>query len=77
LRFHGGEDVGAVLLGFGPEDGDSMFLRNVGTYRRVYMEPKPRKTSSFMTMFTRVHQFTEQLDEVMEMPQRNVLTSLI
>jgi hypothetical protein len=29
-----------------PEDGDSMFLRNVGIYRRVYMAPNPRRTSS-------------------------------
>jgi hypothetical protein len=29
-----------------PEDGDRMFLRNVGVYRRVYSAPKPRTTSS-------------------------------
>jgi hypothetical protein len=29
-----------------PEDGYSMFLRNVGIYRRVYMAPKPRRTTS-------------------------------
>jgi hypothetical protein len=28
-----------------PEDGDSMFLRNVGIYRRVYKALKPRTTS--------------------------------
>jgi hypothetical protein len=27
-----------------PEGGDSMFLRNVGIYRRVYTAPKPRRT---------------------------------
>jgi hypothetical protein len=31
---------------FSPEDGDSIFLRNVGIYRRVYTAPKPRRTSS-------------------------------
>jgi hypothetical protein len=31
---------------FSPEDGDSMFLQNVGIYQQVYMTPKPR-TSSF------------------------------
>jgi hypothetical protein len=31
---------------FSPEDGGSIFLRNVGIYRRVYMAPKPRRTSS-------------------------------
>jgi hypothetical protein len=29
---------------FDPEGGDSMFLRNVGSYRRVYTAPKPRRT---------------------------------
>jgi hypothetical protein len=29
-----------------PEDGDNIFLRNVGIYRRVYAAPKPRRTSS-------------------------------
>jgi hypothetical protein len=29
-----------------PEDGDSMFLRNVGIYRRVYTAPKPRTATS-------------------------------
>jgi hypothetical protein len=31
---------------FRAEDGDSMFLRNVGIYRRVYTAPKPRGTTS-------------------------------
>jgi hypothetical protein len=31
---------------FSPEDRDSMLLRNVGIYRRVYTAPKPRITSS-------------------------------
>jgi hypothetical protein len=31
---------------FGPEDGGSMFLRNVNTYLRVYTAPKPRRTTS-------------------------------
>jgi hypothetical protein len=31
---------------FRPEDVDSMFLRKVGIYRRVYRAPKPRRTSS-------------------------------
>jgi hypothetical protein len=31
---------------FRAEDGDSMFLRNVGFYRQVYTAPKPRITSS-------------------------------
>jgi hypothetical protein len=31
---------------FSPEEGDSMFLRNVVIYGRVYMAPKPRGTSS-------------------------------
>jgi hypothetical protein len=30
------------------EDGDNMFLRNAGVYRRVYMAPKPRTISSFI-----------------------------
>jgi hypothetical protein len=29
-----------------PEDGEIMFLRNVGIYRQVYTAPKPRRTSS-------------------------------
>jgi hypothetical protein len=33
-------------LVFSPKDGDSMFLRNVGIYRQVYMAPKPRRTLS-------------------------------
>jgi hypothetical protein len=28
------------------EDGDSMFLRNVAIYLRVYMASKPRRTTS-------------------------------
>jgi hypothetical protein len=28
------------------EDGDGMFLQNVGIYRRVYTVPKPRRTTS-------------------------------
>jgi hypothetical protein len=32
------------LVVFRLEDGDSMFLRNVGIYRRVYTAPKPRGT---------------------------------
>jgi hypothetical protein len=31
---------------FSPEDGDSIFLRNVGIYRRVYTAPKPRRIAS-------------------------------
>jgi hypothetical protein len=31
----------AMYRHFSPEDGDSMFLRNVGNYRRVYTAPKP------------------------------------
>jgi hypothetical protein len=31
---------------FSPEDGDIMFLRNVGVYWQVYMAPKPRRSSS-------------------------------
>jgi hypothetical protein len=43
--FHGGED-GDDVLGFGssPEDTDSMFLRNVGIYLRVYTARKHRRT---------------------------------
>jgi hypothetical protein len=29
-----------------PEDGDGIFLRNVGIYRRVYTAPRPRRTAS-------------------------------
>jgi hypothetical protein len=29
-----------------PEDGDSMFLRNVGIYLRVYTAPQPTVTTS-------------------------------
>jgi hypothetical protein len=43
--FHGGEDDD-VLLGLGAEDGDSMFLQNVGIDLRVYTAPKPRWSSS-------------------------------
>jgi hypothetical protein len=35
-----------VLAPCSPEDGDSMFLRTVGIYRRVYTAPKPRRTTS-------------------------------
>jgi hypothetical protein len=31
---------------FGPEDGDSMFLRNVCIYLRTYIAPNPRTSSS-------------------------------
>jgi hypothetical protein len=31
---------------FNPEDGDNMFLRNVGMNLSVYTAPKPRRTSS-------------------------------
>jgi hypothetical protein len=31
---------------FRAEDGDVMFLQNVGIYRRVYTAPKPRISSS-------------------------------
>jgi hypothetical protein len=31
---------------FSPEDGNSMFLRNVGIYRRVHTSSKPRTSSS-------------------------------
>jgi hypothetical protein len=31
---------------FSPEDGVSMFLRNVGIYRRAYTAPKPKRTTS-------------------------------
>lgn len=31
---------------FSSEDGDTMFLQNVGIYPRVRMVPKPRRTSS-------------------------------
>jgi hypothetical protein len=31
---------------FSPEDGESMFLRNVGIYRRVCTAPKPRRITS-------------------------------
>lgn len=34
-----GED--GNLFNFGPAGGDSAFLRNVGTYRRVYSAPNP------------------------------------
>jgi hypothetical protein len=30
---------------FSLEDGDSMFIRNVGIYRRVYTAPNSRRTS--------------------------------
>jgi hypothetical protein len=29
-----------------PEDGENIFLRNVGIYRRVYTAPKPTRTAS-------------------------------
>jgi hypothetical protein len=32
-------------ISFSIEDGDSMFLRNVGIYLRFYTAPKPRRTS--------------------------------
>jgi hypothetical protein len=35
---------------FSPEDGDRMFLRNVGIYRRVHTAPKPRRTTSSLNM---------------------------
>jgi hypothetical protein len=35
-----------MLLFFWAEAGESMFLRNVGIYRRVYTAQKPRTTSS-------------------------------
>jgi hypothetical protein len=35
-----------TVSNFSPEDGDSMFLRNAGIYRRVYTAPNPRRTSS-------------------------------
>jgi hypothetical protein len=31
---------------FSPEDGDSIYFRNVGIYRRVYKAPKLRTSSS-------------------------------
>jgi hypothetical protein len=39
---------------FSPEDGDSMFLGNVGIYLRVYTAPKPRttKTTSWMHVYS-------------------------
>jgi hypothetical protein len=30
----------------GTEDGDSIFLRNVGIYLRIYTAPKPRTITS-------------------------------
>jgi hypothetical protein len=34
-----------------PEDGDSMFLRNVGTYPRVHTASKPVRTSNLVYRF--------------------------
>jgi hypothetical protein len=34
-----------IVFIFGTEDGDSMFLRNVGFYRRIYTTPKRWTTS--------------------------------
>jgi hypothetical protein len=42
------EEGKAKGVGHSPtEDGDSMFLQNVGTYLRVYTAPKPRRTTNF------------------------------
>jgi hypothetical protein len=39
------EAVRMMMMYFRAEDGDSMCLRNVGIYRRVYTAPRPRSTS--------------------------------
>jgi hypothetical protein len=40
---------------FSPEDGDSMFLRNVDICRRVHTAPKPRRIAlSQMEVFLRI-----------------------
>jgi hypothetical protein len=36
------------------EDGDSMFLRNVGIYQLVYTAPKPRRISSTSRHYIRI-----------------------
>jgi hypothetical protein len=33
-------------MDFSPEDGDSMFFRNVGIYLRIYTTPKPRAATT-------------------------------
>jgi hypothetical protein len=45
-------EVGEMMMFSKPEDGDSMFLRSVGIYRRVDTTPKPR-TSSSSSSFSR------------------------
>lgn len=35
--------------GFGPEDGVSMLLRNVGIHRQIYTAPKSRRRKSLIT----------------------------
>jgi hypothetical protein len=44
---------------FSPEDGDSLFLRNAGIYRRVYTAPKPRRTVLSSSSLLLKHQITE------------------
>jgi hypothetical protein len=59
-----------------PEDGDSMFLRNAGIYRRVYMAPKPKKSSSSAPTWKFQSQIWDNLYESLSPSLCNVLQSL-
>jgi hypothetical protein len=42
-RVRGREGSTSQHRHFSPEDGDSIFLRNVGIYRRIYTTPNPEE----------------------------------
>jgi hypothetical protein len=46
VRFEVVMAVRMMMPFFSPEDGDSVFLQNVGIYQLVYMVSKPTRTAS-------------------------------
>jgi hypothetical protein len=62
---------------FIPENGDSMFLRNVGIYRRVCTAPRPGTTSSVAIYVSSSSSFTNivRLETVDRFRSKNVVFS--
>jgi hypothetical protein len=54
------------ILVFCPEDGDSMFLQNVGTYLQVHRALQQRRPTSIITVFSLV--LSLMLQALQELP---------
>jgi hypothetical protein len=47
---------------FNPEDVDSVFLRNIGTYLRVFTTSRPRRMTSSVILYRMFQNYTDEIE---------------